>query len=112
MPPLVPPFLVGLIVAPLAKRLLRPLVSGVIKTSVGIVMEVKKAAHEAGENIHDLAAEVTADVMAAQITTEDAGAHSGHSQHVAGNGANDEVADRVEGDARTPKIRTAAAKAH
>ncbi|MFF9184720.1 DUF5132 domain-containing protein [Streptomyces misionensis] len=55
--------------APLAKRIFKPLVRGVITTSVGVVMEVKKAAHEAGENINDLAAEVAAEVMATQIAS-------------------------------------------
>ncbi|MFG3054593.1 DUF5132 domain-containing protein [Kitasatospora sp. NPDC048239] len=106
MPPLVPPFLIGLVVAPLAKRLLKPLMLGVVKTSVGIVLEVKKAAHEAGENIHDLAAEVAADVVAAQIAAGDVGVRSGDGQGAAaGNG---ESADRTEGEARSPKIRATA----
>ncbi|MFF3002253.1 DUF5132 domain-containing protein [Kitasatospora sp. NPDC057940] len=102
MPPVVPPFLIGLVVAPLAKRLLKPLVRGVVKTSVGIVMEVRKAAHEAGENIHDLAAEVAADVVAAQGT-------SGDGRRAAENAApvekKTEVTDAGEAEARTPKIR-------
>ncbi|MFD0351620.1 DUF5132 domain-containing protein [Kitasatospora aburaviensis] len=98
---------------------------GVVKTSVGIAMEVKKAAQEAGENIHDLAAEVAADMVAAQIAAGDAGARSGDGQHVSGNGApgavKDEAAgvgrvERPEGDPRAPKIRatagTAAGKTH
>ncbi|WP_405912204.1 DUF5132 domain-containing protein [Streptomyces sp. NBC_00963] len=107
MPPVVPPFLFGLIVAPLAKRLLKPLVGGVVKASVGIAMEVKKAAQEAGENIHDLAAEVAADVVAAQIAAGETESHSVDGQHATGQGA--------KGEPRTPKIRTtgsAAGKAH
>ncbi|MEX3101057.1 DUF5132 domain-containing protein [Streptomyces sp. ST1015] len=69
MPPVVPPFLIGLIAAPLAKRIVTPLMKGLVKTSVGLVLEVKRAAHEATEGIHDLAAEVTAEVMAAQLAT-------------------------------------------
>ncbi|GAQ53960.1 DUF5132 domain-containing protein [Streptomyces acidiscabies] len=69
MPPVVPPFLIGLIAAPLAKRIVAPLMKGLVKTSVGLVMEVKRAAHEATEGLHDLAAEVTAEVMAAQLAT-------------------------------------------
>ncbi|GAA2278077.1 MULTISPECIES: DUF5132 domain-containing protein [Kitasatospora] len=118
MPPVVPSFLVGLIIAPLAKRLVKPLVRGVVKTSVGLAMEVKKAAHEAGENIHDLAAEVAAEAMAAQIAAGDVGARSGDGQRAAGTAApndeKDEPADRAEGEARTPKIRATAGagKAH
>jgi hypothetical protein len=112
MPPVVPPFLVGLIVAPLAKRLLRPVVSGVVRTSVGIAMEVKKAAYEVGENLNDLAAEVTADVVAAQITGADAGAHSGGARTVAARAPMDESVGHAESTAKTPKPRATAGKAH
>ncbi|WP_335980808.1 MULTISPECIES: DUF5132 domain-containing protein [Streptomycetaceae] len=112
MPPVVPPFLVGLIVAPLAKRLLRPVVSGVVRTSVGIAMEVKKAAYEVGENLNDLAAEVTADVVAAQITGADAGARSGDARTVAARAPMDEAVGHAESAAKTPKPRATAGKAH
>ncbi|MFI0812149.1 DUF5132 domain-containing protein [Streptomyces echinatus] len=100
MPPIVPPFLIGLIAAPLAKRLFKPLVRGVVTTSIGLVMEVKKAAHEAGENIHDLAVEVAADMVAAQIASGD-----GHrpAEGAASNGEKDE--------AKSPKIRATAGAA-
>ncbi|WP_405682863.1 DUF5132 domain-containing protein [Streptomyces sp. NBC_00057] len=68
MPPVVPPFLIGLIVAPLLKRLGKPLMRGIVKTSVGLGIEVKRAVHEAGEGIQDLAAEATAEVLAVQMT--------------------------------------------
>ena len=66
MPPVVPPFLIGLIAVSLVKRLGKPLVRGVVKATVGLGIEVKRAVHEAGEGIHDLAAEATAEVLAAQ----------------------------------------------
>ncbi|MER6112605.1 DUF5132 domain-containing protein [Streptomyces hirsutus] len=102
MPPVVPPFLIGLIAAPLAKRIFKPLVRGVITTSVGVVMEVKKAAHEAGENINDLAAEVAADVMATQIASAD-----GHrpAEGAVPAGEADKAGDRGEGEGRSPRIR-------
>ncbi|MEU3614837.1 DUF5132 domain-containing protein [Streptomyces sp. NPDC006872] len=68
MPPVLPPFLIGLIAAPLARRVVKPLMRGLVKTSVGLVLEVKRAAHEASEGLQDLAAEVTAEVVAAQMT--------------------------------------------
>ncbi|MFJ9413781.1 MULTISPECIES: DUF5132 domain-containing protein [unclassified Streptomyces] len=77
MPPVVPPFLIGLIAAPLAKRLFKPLVRGVVKTSVGLAMEVKKAAHEAGEGIQDLAAEVAAEMVTAQMIPATDGGYAG-----------------------------------
>ncbi|MFD7878864.1 DUF5132 domain-containing protein [Streptomyces sp. NPDC059766] len=66
MPPVVPPFLIGLITASLVKRLGKPLMRGLVKTSVGLGMEVKRAVQEAGEGIQDLAAEATAEVLTAQ----------------------------------------------
>ncbi|MGX1542001.1 DUF5132 domain-containing protein [Streptomyces adustus] len=64
MPPVVPPFLIGLITASLVKRLGKPLMRGIVKTSVGLGIEVKRAVQEAGEGIQDLAAEATAEVLA------------------------------------------------
>ncbi|MFE0183880.1 DUF5132 domain-containing protein [Streptomyces olivaceus] len=95
MPPVVPPFLIGLVAVPLAKRFLKPLVRGVITTSVGVVMDVKKAAHEAGENLNDLAAEVAADVMVTQLAS-----------------AESPLPAETESESRSPKIRatTSAAK--
>ncbi|MFF8320979.1 DUF5132 domain-containing protein [Streptomyces bobili] len=67
MLPVVPPFLIGLIAAPLLKRLGKPVMRGIVKTSVGLGLEVKRAVHEAGQGIQDLAAEATAEVLAAQL---------------------------------------------
>ncbi|MER7753834.1 DUF5132 domain-containing protein [Kitasatospora sp. NPDC097643] len=72
MPPVVPPFLVGLIVAPLAKRIAKPLLRGIVKTSIGLVVEVKKVAHEASEGIQDLAAEVTAEMSGSDVAVDPA----------------------------------------
>lgn len=111
MPPVVPPFLVGLIAGPLAKRLLKPLMRGVVKTSVGLALEVKKATLEAGENIHDLAAEAAAEMAAAQITAGDLDIRSGDGRQPAESsapkGGKDEAAARAEGEARAPKVRAA-----
>ncbi|MFE2285360.1 DUF5132 domain-containing protein [Streptomyces sp. NPDC059443] len=70
MPPVVPSFLLGLLVAPLAKRLVKPLVFGVVKTSMSLAMEVKKVAHQANEGLHDLAAEATAEMISAQLRAD------------------------------------------
>jgi hypothetical protein len=115
MPPVVPPFLIGLIAAPLAKRLLKPLMRGVVKTSVGLALEVRKATLEAGENIHDLAAEVSAEMVAAQLAAGDAEARSGDGQQAAESSTakseKDEAAARADAEARAPKIRATAAAA-
>ncbi|MFI1047686.1 DUF5132 domain-containing protein [Streptomyces griseoruber] len=73
MPPVVPPFLIGLIAAPLAKRVVKPLMRGLVKTSVGLVLEVGRVAHEAREGVQDLAAEVTAEVTAEVVAAQMAG---------------------------------------
>ncbi|WP_328664914.1 DUF5132 domain-containing protein [Streptomyces sp. NBC_00328] len=69
MLPAVPPFLVGVIAAPLAKRVAKPLVRGVIKTSVGLTLEVKRAVIEAGEEIQGLTALAAAEKMASSART-------------------------------------------
>ncbi|MFF7800140.1 DUF5132 domain-containing protein [Streptomyces olivaceus] len=68
MPPVVPPFLIGLVAASLVKRLGKPVVRGLVKTTVSIGIEAKRAVTEAGEGIHDLAAEATAEALAAQMS--------------------------------------------
>jgi hypothetical protein len=71
MPPAIAPFLVGLVVMPIARRVVKPLVRGVIKTSVGLALDVKRVAQEAGEEVHDLAAEVAAEMFADQSKAKD-----------------------------------------
>ncbi|MFD4764475.1 DUF5132 domain-containing protein [Streptomyces sp. NPDC058439] len=68
MPPVVPPFLIGLIAASLVKRLGKPLMQGIVKASVGLGIEAKRAVHVASVGIQDLAAEATAEMLAAQMT--------------------------------------------
>ncbi|MFE2582729.1 DUF5132 domain-containing protein [Streptomyces sp. NPDC059378] len=63
MLPAVPPFLVGMIAAPLVKRVAKPLARGVIKTSVGLTFEIRRAVIEAGEEIQGLTAEVAAEKL-------------------------------------------------
>ena len=67
MPSVIPPFIVGLIAAPLLKKVARPVLRGAVKGSISLVAEVKRAAHEAGEGLQDLAAEATADLFAADL---------------------------------------------
>ncbi|MFH8978189.1 DUF5132 domain-containing protein [Streptomyces sp. NPDC017890] len=57
MPPVLPPFLIGLVAASLVKRVGKPLVRGIVKTSVGLGLEVQRAVHEAGAEMHGLVAE-------------------------------------------------------
>ncbi|GHI93816.1 DUF5132 domain-containing protein [Streptomyces olivaceus] len=60
-----PSFLVGLVAAPLAKRVLKPLLRGVVKASVGVAYEIRRATAEAEAHMHGIAAEVTAETAAA-----------------------------------------------
>ncbi|UNO43340.1 DUF5132 domain-containing protein [Streptomyces sp. MST-110588] len=85
-----PPFLAGLLVIPVAKRVVKPLARGVVKTSLKLAMDAKKAVHEASEELHDLAAEVSAEAFI------------------------EEAADTTNKDDRkaAPKQRSAPAKAH
>ncbi|WP_225829037.1 DUF5132 domain-containing protein [Streptomyces naphthomycinicus] len=69
MPPVVPPFLIGLITAPLVKAVGKTLVRGVIKTSVGLTFEVRRAAIEAGEEIQDLTRQAAAEKLASSART-------------------------------------------
>lgn len=52
------PYLVGVVTAPLLVKLVKPILRGTVKASVGLALEVKKAAAEAGEEFQALAAEV------------------------------------------------------
>lgn len=72
MLPVVPAFLVGMVAAPLATKVAKPLVRGVIKTSVGLTLEVRRAVIEAGKDIQDLTAEVAAAELARSAHTRGA----------------------------------------
>lgn len=68
----IPPFVLGLVAVPLAKRVVKPLVRGVVKASIELAMDVRRTAHAVGEEFQDLAAEAAAEVAAAEMV--DAGA--------------------------------------
>ncbi|MER5198912.1 DUF5132 domain-containing protein [Streptomyces sp. NPDC002755] len=72
MLPAVAPFAVGVMTAPLAKRVAKPLVRGVIRTSVGLALEVKRAVIEAGEEIQGLTAQAAAEKLASSARTRGA----------------------------------------
>jgi hypothetical protein len=70
VPPGIPSFLVGLVVSPLAKRIVRPLARGVLKTSVEVAMDVKKCAQETRQELQGIAAEVTAEIKPRKAANE------------------------------------------
>ncbi|MEV6951661.1 DUF5132 domain-containing protein [Streptomyces sp. NPDC051183] len=53
----VTPFLAGVIVSPFAKRIVKPIVRGVVKTSVGLAMDVKQASLSVRDEVRHAAAE-------------------------------------------------------
>jgi len=59
------PYLIGVVTAPLVARVLKPALRGVVKTSVGVALEVSRAAAEASEEIQDIAAEVNVEKVVA-----------------------------------------------
>lgn len=71
------PYLIGVVTAPLVAKIVKPLVRGTVKASVGLALEVKKAAAEAGEEFHGLAAEVSADRAAEAAVSADMAANAG-----------------------------------
>lgn len=60
LPAVLTPYLFGVVTAPLAVRIIKPIVRGTVKATVGIALEAKRAAAEAGEELQDIAAEVNA----------------------------------------------------
>ncbi len=61
-------------------------VRGTVKASVGLALEVKKAAAEAGEEFQDIAAEVSSDKATEAVMSADVAAKSGRSRAPGGAG--------------------------
>ncbi|HET9117796.1 MAG TPA: DUF5132 domain-containing protein [Pseudonocardiaceae bacterium] len=70
--------------APLVVKVVKPVVRGVVKASVGLALEVKKAAAEAGEEIQGLAAEVSSDKATQSAIGADVAAKAGRPRAGAG----------------------------
>ncbi|MGH3545339.1 MAG: DUF5132 domain-containing protein [Mycobacteriales bacterium] len=60
------PYLVGAVTAPLVGAVIKPIVRGTVKTTISIALEMKRLAAEAAEDVQDLAAEASADFVAAE----------------------------------------------
>ncbi len=60
------PYLIGLVTAPLAGAIIKPLLRGTVKLTVGVGLQVKKLAAEAREEFQDLTAEANAEISAAE----------------------------------------------
>ena len=66
MPPFVSPYLIGLVTAPLVGAIIKPLLRGTVKTTVGIGLQVKKLAAEVREEFQDITAEASVEIVAAE----------------------------------------------
>ncbi|MER6112616.1 DUF5132 domain-containing protein [Streptomyces hirsutus] len=108
MPPVVPPFLIGLVAASLVKRVGKPLVRGIVKTSVGLGLEVQRAVHEASAEIHGLAAEASAEMRALHAPQAAATSGPAHADARANAG---QTGGRSKPAARPRSAASAAAKA-
>lgn len=62
LPPVVVTYLIGIVTIPLARMVVKPLLEGTVKTTVGAVLEVKKLAGEAVAELHEIAAEVNSEL--------------------------------------------------
>lgn len=59
------PYLLGVVTAPLLAKVVKPTLRAAVKASVGVAMEVKKAAGQVVEEFQDIAAEATFEKVAA-----------------------------------------------
>lgn len=57
--PVLAPYVIGVVTAPLVVKVLKPLFRGLVKTSVEVTLEAKRAASEVREEFQDIAAEAT-----------------------------------------------------
>jgi hypothetical protein len=55
--PVLAPYVIGVVTAPLVANVVKPLFRGVVKATVGVTLEAKKAAAEAREEFQSIAAE-------------------------------------------------------
>lgn len=69
MLPFFAPYLIGLVTAPLAAKVIKPLLRGTVKTTIEVGLQAKKLATDAAEDLQNLAAEATAEMAAAEIGT-------------------------------------------
>lgn len=65
------PYLLGLVMAPLAGAVIKPLLRSTVKAAVGLGLQARKIAAEAREEFQDLAAEASAEMSAAEAEQSD-----------------------------------------
>lgn len=64
------PYFIGVVTAPLVGMIVKPLVRGTVKTTIGVGLQVKKLAAEAAEDMQDLAAEASAEFVQSEADTQ------------------------------------------
>jgi hypothetical protein len=63
-------YFVGIATAPLMGTMVKPLVRGTVKTTIGIGLQVKKLATEVAEELQDIAAEASVDFVAPETKSD------------------------------------------
>lgn len=74
--PLFVPYLLGLVTAPLVAKLAKPILRGTVKATIELGLQAKKMAAEAVEDLQDLAAEASVEVVAAETSVSKSGTRS------------------------------------
>ena len=74
--PVLAPYVIGVVTAPLVVKVFKPLFRGLVKTSVELTLEAKRAASEVREGFQDIAAEATFDKAATDKVANAAGSDS------------------------------------
>lgn len=72
LPAFVVPYVIGAVTAPLAAMVIKPILRGTVKTTIGVALQIKKLAAETAEDLQDLAAEASSGFDAPELET-----HSG-----------------------------------
>lgn len=62
--PVLAPYVIGVVTAPLVAKVIKPLCWSIVKATVGVALEAKKAAAEVREEFQGIAAEVTLEKVA------------------------------------------------
>jgi uncharacterized protein DUF5132 len=71
--PVLAPYVIGVVTAPLVVKVFKPLFRGLVKTSVGVTLEAKRAASEMREEFQDIAAEAAFEKAATDKVANAAG---------------------------------------
>ncbi|WP_326685948.1 MULTISPECIES: DUF5132 domain-containing protein [unclassified Streptomyces] len=71
--PVFPAYMAGIFTAVLAKKLGKPAVRGLVKTSLKLAADTRRAAHELNDELRDITAEAGAEVFLEDIAEPEPG---------------------------------------